>query len=71
VHPDLIIDPAQALGVDPQCVAVLGITLVAGGDERVDRVVAAVELDDDQHAAIAARFGRPDRADQERRHGGR
>ena len=46
----------------PERLAVPGVALVAEGDDGVDPVVAAVELDDDQDAAVALGLGGAGRA---------
>jgi hypothetical protein len=48
---------------------VLGVALVLEGNDGVDAVVAAVELDDDEDAAVALRRGGAGRLHQEGRHG--
>src|SRR5262245_18070017 len=50
--------------------AVFGVALVGEGDDGVDAVVAAVELDDDQDAAVALRLGGAGSLGQEAGDGG-
>ncbi len=49
---------AKPIGRQPQLLAMAGVFLVAVRDDGVDPVVAAVELDHDEHAAVAVRLRR-------------
>ena len=71
VQADLVVDLYQALFRQAEGLAVLGIALVGKRYDRVYAVVAAVQLDDDEHAAVALDLGRPRGLRQEGRHGRR
>ena len=60
-----VADLEQAVGGEPQGLAVLGVAVILVRDDRVDAVVAAVELDDHQDVAVAVGSGRACRRGQE------
>ena len=62
---DLAVDLDQPLLGQAERLAVLRVPLVLERDDRIDAVVAAVELDDDQDAAVFLRAGGARRARQE------
>ena len=62
---DLVVDLDQPLLGQPERLAVLRIAVVPERDDRVDAVVAAVELDDDQDAAVLLGAGGAGGARQE------
>ncbi len=68
---DRIVDLVQLIGGQAEGLAAPGVALVLVGDDRVDAVVAAVELDDDQDAAVLQRRGGPCRRGEEPGYGRR
>ena len=62
---DLAVDLDQPLLGQPDRLAVLRVPFVLERDDRIDAVVAAVELHDDQDAAVFLRAGGVRRARQE------
>ena len=69
VQADPVIDLHEPVLRQPQAPAVLGVALVGEGDDGVDAVVAAVELDHDQHPAVTGWAGGAGRLRQEGGHG--
>jgi hypothetical protein len=67
VQSNVISDPDEPVGGQSEDLAVMGITLVFEGDDRVDPVVAAIELNDNQHAALFLGCGSPDRSSEKAR----
>jgi hypothetical protein len=68
VQTDLVVDLDQLVPGQAQNLAVLGVALVLEGHHRIDAVVAPVQFEDDEHAAVAPRRGGSGRAGQEDRH---
>src|SRR5205823_6160156 len=51
VEADMVVDLEKLIGRQAKRFAMAGITLVRERDDSVDAVVAAVELDDNEHSA--------------------
>ena len=66
---DAIVDPDELLLGHAKDLAVPRVSWVSKGYERVDRVVAAIELDDDQNPAVTLGRGRAGGLRQKCRHG--
>ena len=65
VQADVVVDLDQLVLRQPKGLAMLGVALVGEGDHRVDAIVAAVELQDDQDASVFLRAGVARRAREE------
>src|SRR5262249_23950762 len=52
---DVVVHLDEAVLLQPQCLAMLGVAVVGEGHDRVDAVVAAVQLDDHEHPSFALR----------------
>ena len=62
---DAIVDLQEFLLGDSQGLPVPLVPLVGEGDDRVDPVIAAVELDDDEHAPVLRGRSGPGRPGEE------
>ncbi len=67
VQAEAVADLEELFHREPQHAAMLPVSLVAEGHDGVDPVVAPIELQHHQHAAVALRPAGPGRARQKRR----
>ena len=63
---DLIAELVELVGFQPQFVASPAVTVVGIGDDGVQPIVAAVQLNDDEHSLVGGRGGRTGRVGQQR-----
>ena len=71
MKPHEIVELVKLRDIESERLAVAAISVVAEGHDGIDAVVAAVELDHDEHFGIRPSRGRMRQAGERQRHDGR